>query len=423
MRQRTDITTGLDWISILIFAFLVIFGWLNIYAATYDSTQVQTIFDLSSNSGKQLLFILILIVVIVVILIIDYHFFDTFSYLLYLVGIVSLLAVLVLARDIKGASSWIEIIPGLRFQPSEFAKISTLLALAKLISSPTFKASNMLELSKAILIILIPAGLIILQRDAGTALVFMGMILVIYREGMTPFPLILAVLAIILFALQVLLTLTQLFIFLGSIFLLAIFLNRKSIKNIVLTIAGTVIVVGFLFSVDYFMNEILQPHQRDRIQMVFNPNSDPMGKGWNVTQSKIAIGSGGIYGKGYLEGTQTKFDFVPEQSTDFIFCTIGEEHGFIGSSLVIFLFVSLLLRLIRLAERQKWRFARVYGYGVVVVLFVHFTINIGMTMGLVPVIGIPLPFFSYGGSSLISFTMLLFIFLKLDAHRNQMLAH
>lgn len=422
MRRQESISSKIDWTTIVLYIALVVFGWLNIYAATYDSSQSVAIFDLSANSGKQLIFIGISIVLAVSILMIDFRFFDTFSYLFYGLIILLLIGTLLFARDINGAKSWLEI-GGLRFQPSELAKIATILALAKVISSNTFRPSSIFELSKAFMIILVPVGLIILQKDAGTALVFIGLILVLYREGMTPFPLIVGIVSLILFALNILLSSTQLWIFLGSIFLVSMLFVRKSLKGIMLVVAGFVIIIGFLFSVDYLMNDVLKPHQKDRIQLVFNPNSDPMGKGWNLTQSKIAIGSGGMYGKGYLKGTQTKYDFVPEQSTDFIFCTIGEEHGFAGSSILVILFVALLLRLVQLAERQKWRFARVYGYGVVCILFVHFMVNIGMTMGLVPVIGIPLPFFSYGGSSLISFTTMLFIFLNFDAHKNQMLEH
>jgi rod shape determining protein RodA len=267
-----------------------------------------------------------------------------------------------------------------------------------------------------------PMALILLQKDTGTALVFTSFVLVFFREGMSPFLLIVGICAAVIFILTLLVP-DQLFLHLGIGITLAVLIvaGKKKIKRIVLLTLGALLISGVIESVDYVVTDVLKPHQQNRVKALINPDADPLGYGWNVTQSKIAIGSGGFSGKGFLKGTQTKFDFVPEQSTDFIFCTIGEEHGWLGSFIVIGLFVALLLRVIFIAERQKSRFARSYGYSVFAILFFHFVINIGMTIGLFPVIGIPLPFFSYGGSSLWGFTMLLFILLKLDSHRGQML--
>jgi len=410
----------IDWLTVIIYAVIVIAGWLNIYAAVYDESAQTTLFSISTNAGRQFIFIIISFVVVGFIMIMDFRVLDTFSLIIYFLTMFLLVLVLFLARDINGASSWLEI-GSFRFQPSELAKIGTALALAKLISMPSFKISEPIELVKAFLIILLPIALVILQRDMGTSLVFFALIFVLYREGMNPWPIVLGMVVITIFTLTILVE--KIFLIGGAVvlFLLVLWVLKKTAKNILLLLAGLFVVIGSVFSVDYALNDVLSAYQRDRIQIVFNPNADPLGRGWNITQSKIAIGSGGFSGKGYLKGTQTKFDFVPEQSTDFIFCTIGEEHGFQGSALLIALFLFFMIRIINIAERQKWRFARTYGYAVACILFTHFAINIGMTLGLFPVIGIPLPFFSYGGSSLLSFSILLFILIKLDAHRDQLL--
>lgn len=410
----------IDWQIIAIYAATVIIGWLNIYAAVYDENIGSSITNLNLNSGRQMIFIFVSVLAIIIIMILDFRFFDTFAWFIYGAGILGLLLVLVVARDVNGANSWIEVGP-IKIQPSEFAKIATSLGLVKLITSQSFKISKFTDLLKAALVILVPFGLIILQKDMGTALVYTSLIIVLYREGMTPIPIIIGMLLVSIFAFTILFEKNWVIVGIISLIVISILLVRKTIKNI-----AFVVVLGFLislvvFSVDYIMEDVLKPHQKDRIELVFNPNSDPLGKGWNLTQSKIAIGSGGFGGKGYLNGTQTKFDFVPEQSTDFIFCTIGEEHGFRGSIVLIGLFIWLILRIIHMAERQKWKFARAYGYCVALILFFHLAINIGMTLGLFPVIGIPLPFISYGGSSLLAFTILLFIFIKFDSHRNQLL--
>ncbi len=423
MNSRSDIYGQIDWVTILLFYSMVLLGWLNIYAAVYDESIASTIFDLNLNSGKQLVFIGITILLILLIMVVDYKFFDAFAYIMYAVVILLLVYVLFFAREINGARSWLQI-GGFRFQPSELAKFATAIVLAKYMSTQGFKLEKLKNQAWLLIIIGFPAVLIILQGDTGTALIFGAFILVIFREGMSPVLLIAGIFVAVLFILTLMVeNQTYLLLFLGVIAIVIILFNEKTIRKISIIIAGFLLIIGVVKGVDFAFNNILKPHQQNRILVLINPNTDPLGAGWNVTQSKIAIGSGGISGKGFLNGTQTKFDFVPEQSTDFIFCTIGEEHGWVGSFILIFLFIALLLRIIFIAERQKQRFSRIYGYSVASILFSHFTINIGMTIGLFPVIGIPLPFFSYGGSSLLSFTILLFVLIKLDSHRTQLLAH
>ena len=421
MRRDIDISGKLDWATIALFLALVILGWANIFAAVYDDTVKQTMWDLSLNSGRQLLFIIAAIFIIIGIIIIDMRFYETFAYLIY--GVILLLLILVplIGKEVGGNKAWIGI-GSFGVQPSEFAKFATALAIAKYIGSVGFKIDNLRSQMVLFAIIGIPMALILVQKDTGTALVFTAFVLVFFREGMSPFLIIVGICAATIFVLTLLIP-NQWYLH-GAIVIILILLisfGKKKIKRIVFLTIGAVIIMGVIESVDYVIKDVLKPHQQNRVKALINPDADPLGYGWNVTQSKIAIGSGGFSGKGFLKGTQTKFDFVPEQSTDFIFCTIGEEQGWIGSVIVVGLFVTLLLRITFLAERQKNRFARVVGYSVASILFFHFAINIGMTIGLFPVIGIPLPFFSYGGSSLWGFTIFLFVFLKLDAHRSEVL--
>ncbi|UII34775.1 rod shape-determining protein RodA [Fulvivirga ulvae] len=421
MRRSDSIVSKLDWATVLLFFLIVILGWLNIYAAVYDETAVQNIFSTTLNSGRQLMFIAASVVLIIAILVVDFKFYDTFGYFIFGGVMFLLIFVLVFGREVAGSKSWFEI-GAFRLQPSEFAKFATALAVAKFIGTSGFRMDHLKNQAILFGIIGFPVVLIMLQGDTGTAMVYSIFLFVFFREGMSPMLLLLGTAAGIIFILTLLVP-NHLYLYIGivSIALLIIFFGKRTPKRITLVVAGALLVTGVIKSVDYVISDVLKPHQQNRIKALINPDADPLGYGWNVTQSKIAIGSGGFSGKGFLRGTQTKFDFVPEQSTDFIFCTIGEEHGWIGSFILISLFVTLLLRLIFIAERQKWRFARVYGYSVVCILFFHFAVNIGMTIGLFPVIGIPLPMFSYGGSSLIGFTILIFIFLKLDAHRMQVL--
>jgi rod shape determining protein RodA len=390
----------------MLYLALVLLGWINIYAAGYDEVLSNNIFDFSgtmSNAQRQMIFLGACTVLVVGIMVIDMQFFEAVAYLIYGIFMFLLLLVPLIGKEVGGNKSWIGV-GTFGVQPSEFAKFATALAVAKFIGTVNF---NM--------------GLILLQKDFGTALVFGVFVLVFFREGMSPFLLIVGTSVAVIFILTLLVP-NQLYLHgvIIALLILVIAFSKKKIRRIVVLSAGALVIMGTIESVDYIVTH-LKPHHQNRLKALINPDADPRGFGWNVTQSKIAIGSGGFAGKGFLKGTQTKFDFVPEQDTDFIFCTIGEEHGWLGSVVVIVLFTALLMRLVFIAERQKQRFSRVFGYGVVSIFFFHFAVNIAMTIGLFPVIGIPLPFFSYGGSALMSFTILLFILLKLDSHRGQVL--
>lgn len=419
MNRSGNILLNIDWLIVLIYGLMVLLGWLNIYASEYDPQSGTSIFSLSSNAGKQLIFIGFVLIVIIVLVVVDDKLFDSLAYPVWIFFIVMLILVLFVAREVNGARSWIEL-GAFRFQPAEFTKFATALAIAKFASNSSFKIGRLRDMSILAMLVGIPVVLIILQGDTGTALVYSVFLVVLFREGLSSWPLILGTIMVIIFLLALLVT-NHIFLWIGTAILviLAIAFNRKSTKRIVLLVIMGISISAMFEGVDYAFENFLKPHQQNRILVLLNPNIDPLGAGWNVTQSKIAIGSGGLTGKGFLHGTQTKFDFVPEQSTDFIFCTIAEEHGWLGSFVLISLFMTIFLRIIYLAERQKWAFVRIYGYAVASILFFHFAVNIGMTIGLFPVIGIPLPFFSYGGSSLLSFTILLFIFLTLDANRMQ----
>jgi len=421
MRNEVDISGKLDWVTVLLYLLLITFGWINIYAVVYDANAIQNIWDISLNSGRQLIFIAASFVIILAIIIIDMRFYETFAYLFYGIVLFALLLIPIVGKEVGGNKSWFGI-GSFGLQPSEFAKFATALVVAKTIGSVGFKVDILRNQIILLLIISVPMGLILLQKDFGTAIVFTSFLLVFYREGMSPFLLILGV-SMAVIAILTLIVENQWYLYGAIVFVLAIviFFGKRTVKRILTLSAGALIIIMTIQSFDYVINNVLPIRHKKRLEALVNPSFDPMGINWNVTQSKIAIGSGGFTGKGFLKGTQTKFDFVPEQSTDFIFCTIGEEHGWFGSLVVITLFMALLLRVVFIAERQKNRFARAYGYSVASIFFFHFAVNIGMTIGLFPVIGIPLPFFSYGGSSLWGFTILLFILLKLDAHRSQVL--
>lgn len=421
MRNELDISGKLDWVTVLLYLLLVTFGWINIYAVVFDANAIQNIWDISLNSGRQLIFIAASLVIILAIIIIDMRFYETFAYLFYGLVLFALLLIPVIGKEVGGNKSWFGI-GSFGLQPSEFAKFATALVVAKVIGSVGFKMDNTRSQITLLIIIAVPMGLILLQKDFGTAIVFTSFLLVFYREGMSPFLLILGI-SMAIIAILTLVVENQWYLY-GAIMLvlaIIIFFGKRTVKRILALSAGALIIILTIQSFDYVINNVLPIRHKKRLEALVNPSFDPMGINWNVTQSKIAIGSGGFMGKGFLKGTQTKFDFVPEQSTDFIFCTIGEEHGWLGSFVIVTLFMALLLRVVFIAERQKNRFARAYGYSVASIFFFHFAVNIGMTIGLFPVIGIPLPFFSYGGSSLWGFTILLFILLKLDAHRSQVL--
>nr|WP_277487843.1 rod shape-determining protein RodA [Catalinimonas alkaloidigena] len=421
MRENNNLVNRIDWGVILLYFLLVGLGWLNIFAVVYDAQNPDlSIFDMNINSGRQLIWIGTAAVIIFVIMLTDFRFYDSFAYFIYGGVILILTFVLLFGTEVAGSKSWFSI-GSFRLQPSEFAKFATALAVAKFISSDNKTFSSLRPQLTLFAIIGLPAVLIILQGDTGTAMVFSAFVVAFYREGFSPVLLGIGIAAAILFILT--LFVPQLYLMIAVIVtaFLLIGINARKTKRIMVIALSAVAIMGVIFSVDFIVSDVLKPHQQNRIKALINPEADPLGYGWNVTQSKIAIGSGGMWGKGFLEGTQTKFDFVPEQSTDFIFCTIGEEHGWFGSLILIVLFSLLLIKVTAIAERQKATFARVYGYGVAGILFFHFAVNIGMTIGLFPVIGIPLPFFSYGGSSLWAFTILLFILVKLDAHRMQIL--
>jgi len=433
MRGTKSLIDNIDWVIVGLYLILVLVGWLNIYAAVYNE-EFESIFDTTQRYGKQLLWIVTAGIIATVILFIDERFFSTFGYLIYGFIIMLLVAVLLVGAATKGATSWFAI-GGFKIQPSEFSKFATNLALAKYLSSLNIRIKDLKTKLISAAILGLPAVLILMQNDTGSALVYGAFILVLFREGLSGNFLLIGLITAFLFVITLVfqndvyqlpfeveltggwMLIIVLFVVMGLVF----YFNRKK-KQILLY--STVIFIacsGLVKSVDYVFNNILESHQSKRINVMLGVESDPYGAGYNVNQSLIAIGSGGLTGKGYLKGTQTKYDFVPEQSTDFIFCTIGEEWGFLGSFVVVALFMSLLLRILFMCSRQRSDFARIYGYGVAAIFFFHFMINIGMTIGLAPVIGIPLPFFSYGGSSLWAFTILLFVFIKMDADRLEVL--
>ena len=472
---------SVDWFTVILYLILVAAGAISIYAASYDFDNAS-IFDLEEFSGKQILWIGLSLIIGWAILLLDYRVFETYAYPVYGFLMLILLATIFLAPEINGSRSWLVFGP-VSIQPAEFGKFATALALAKLFNSYNFnlnaKISNYF---RALIIIFIPICLILFQNETGSALVYFSLILVLYREGMSGLVLISVLLAVtyfvvavkfstpdllgipvgefsvfviicVIYCLMLILYCRDLIIarnvllgFIasgiiigilsafhvpvnGTIFFISILglailytllaMFHHKIERFLITIAFAVISVLFLFSVNYVFGNVLQSHQQMRILVALGIEDDPRGVGYNVNQSKIAIGSGGVSGKGFLNGTQTKLKYVPEQHTDFIFCTIGEEEGFVGSSIVLVIFLILILRLIHLAERQRTPFGRVYSYCVVAFLIFHLCVNVGMVIGLCPVIGIPLPFFSYGGSALWSFTILLFILLRLDASRKE----
>ena len=419
MRDRQSIFQHIDWWLVILFLLLITMGWINIYAAVYDESH-GSILDMHVKYGKQMVWIIASLVLAMVILLIDGKFFAQFSNLIYGICMVLLIAVIFFGKEISGSKSWFQI-AGIAIQPGEFAKMGTALALAKYLSSIDTDIRKRKYLLTAILFIIFPAFLIFLEHDTGSAIVFFSFVFVLYRAGLADKFLVAVVLVPLL---AVLALLVYKFIIIGILFVIASFFflySKRRLRNILVIAAVLFASSGFVFSVDYGVNHILEPHQRVRINVLIGKDIDPKGAGYNVNQSLIAIGSGGFGGKGFLRGTQTKYNFVPEQSTDFIFCTVGEEWGFRGSALVVGLFIGLLIRIIVVAERQRSKFSRFYGYGVASIIFFHFFINIGMTLGLIPVIGIPLPFFSYGGSSLWAFTVLLFIFIRQDSYRYQLL--
>ena len=423
MRQ-TDRSFKFDWITILIFLALVIFGWFNIYSAS-SSIDSSSYFDLDQPYGKQLLFIILTIVLIVVILSLETKFYERFSSVIYILSLLSLLGLFIFGKTVSGATSWYGI-GGMTFQPSEFAKAATALAVAKYISDMQTNIKVLKDQIRLLIIIAIPAILILLQNDTGSTVVYGSFFFVLFREGLPRIYLYLGALFLIVAILT--LKFGIILTFIVSILLISIvylyFIKPKKRSKVLTVFTLSILVLGFSFIVNYVYQNKLPSHQKDRISLWLRLEKDPeklerMKKtyAYNLLESEKAISSGGLWGKGFQEGTRTTGKFVPEQHTDYIFSTVGEEWGFVGTLSVVVLFILLLLRIVHLAELQKNQFSRVYGYGVASIIFFHFFINIGMVMGLIPTIGIPLPFFSYGGSGLWGFTILLFIFIKLDSNR------
>lgn len=406
---------NIDWLTVLLYFILVIMGWLTIYSASLPP-EVTSLFDTKQIFGRQMLFIFLSIPLILVLLFLDAKVFERFSFVFYGIGIFLLLGLFVFGSTIKGQTNWYKF-GGFGFQPSEFVKTGTALLLAKYLSFPQVNLKNTKDQLIAFGILLLPIFLILLQPDAGSAMIFLSLVFVLNREGLPGWYLFSGFAAIILFFLALKIDPKYITIGIAIIALIHYLRNRKINRNFILYLFVFILIAGFIYSVNYVYNNVLEPHQKDRIDVLLGDNVDIKDEGYNLNQSMIAIGSGGLSGKGYLEGTQTKGGFVPEQHTDYIFTTVGEEWGFLGSTFVILIFVTLFLRIIMLAEKQKTKFSRVYGYCVASYLFTHFFVNIAMLIKLFPTIGVPLPFFSYGGSSLWAFTIMLFIFIKLDANK------
>ena len=408
-----------DIIITLCYIILVFFGFISIYSSQYS--EELPFVSLKNESFKQLIWILICLIIFFIIQIIEYRFIFDLAVPLYFLSIILLVLVLLFGQEVKSSVSWFNFF-GLKFQPSEFAKFSTALILAKVFDSSNLKVDSVKSLIKVSTLILNPFFLILFQGDTGTALVYFSFFLVLLREGLSLKFFFIALSFIVIFMMGIILEKTILYTIFTILFLIIVGLSIKDFKRIINSSIFFVLVILVINGQDFLMNNVLKPHQKKRIESLINPNADPLGAGWNVTQSKIAIGSGSFLGKGYMEGSQTSFNFVPFQSTDFIFSVIGEEFGYLGSMIFIILYFIFLYRILILAENQKDKFARVFGYSVFSIIFFHFFVNISMTLGLFPVVGIPLPFVSYGGSSLFSFSLLIFIFLKLNSFKPSLLS-
>lgn len=409
-------SAGFDWVTILIYLLLVCFGWVNIYSASLGSAATANYLNMSEPYGRQALFIGLSIFLIIIILAIEAKFYQRFSSVIYIIALAMLAGLFIFGKTISGATSWYAI-GSFRFQPSEFAKIATALALAKYVSDIQTNIKLISHQFKAFIIIALPALLIIPQPDPGSAMVYAAFFFPLYREGISGLYFVLAVSGVLIFVGTLLFGPIWVTVAVIALAGLSFLLKKKKRPGIPLLLIIVIASIGLSFSVNYIFNNIFEQRHRDRFNIVLGKEVDSRGIGYNTNQSEIAIGSGGWTGKGWTEGTQTKGHFVPEQHTDYIFSTVGEEWGFVGTSAVVILFLSLLFRLIFLAERQKSQFNRIYGYSVVGIIFIHFMVNIGMVIGIFPTVGIPLPLFSYGGSGLWGFTILLFIFIKLDSNR------
>ncbi len=412
--KNQSVRNNIDWVIVTIYFILVVLGWLNIYSSSLP-LETSSAFDMSQIYGKQLLFAILSIPLIIVILSIDAKFYEKFSSIIFGLALLSLAGLFIFGKEIKGQTNWYSF-GAFNLQPAEFAKAATSLALAKFLSDVQINLSKSKYQMQAIGILFLPIILIV-PHDPGSALIFISLFFVLYREGLPSWYLWLGFVAILIFILS--LIFDPIYISLAALVIIAlIYLKTKTIRrNIILSSIIFVTISAFTFSVDYVFENVFQQHHRDRFNILLGKEVDMKGIGYNLNQSKIAIGSGGWTGKGFLEGTQTKGGFVPEQHTDYIFTTVGEEWGFAGATAVIILFLALVLRILYLAERQKTKFSRVYGYCVASILFIHFFVNTAMVVGIFPTIGVPLPLFSYGGSGLLAFTILIFIFVKMDANK------
>ncbi|WP_341215521.1 rod shape-determining protein RodA [uncultured Wocania sp.] len=421
MARETNRYFKFDWITIILFLLLVGFGYLNILSASHTGSSINY-FDFSQPYGKQLIFIFLTFGLIILLLAFDAKFYERFSSIIYTVSMLSLVGLFIFGKNVNGATSWYAI-GGMTIQPSEFAKMATALAVAKHVSDLNTNINTLKDQIKAFIIIAIPAILVLLQNDTGSTIVYGAFFFVLYREGLPKYYLTIGVSMIIVSILSLKFGAT-----ITSIIALILvvgfhFLSKKKLR-LFQSLFILIATIAISFGIKFFYENILKPHQQDRISLWLRLEKDPvkleqMKKtfAYNLNESERAISSGGFSGRGFMEGTRTTGKFVPEQHTDYIFSTVGEEWGFLGSAFVVILFVLLIMRILLLAERQKTQFSRVYGYGVASIIFIHFLINIGMVMGLIPTIGIPLPMFSYGGSGLWAFTILLFIFIKLDSNK------
>jgi len=414
MEKRPKI--ALDFLTLLLYGGIVGIGLLSIYTVEYCEEGITKIPWIHHHAFKQLIWVGVVMIGFFVTMLLDSRLFQGLGYGIYGLSILLLVGTSILGHTVSGHSTWYRL--GMVYlQPTEFVKFGAVLAIARYLGHVGVQLTKWTTQIILLAIILLPAVVVLIQGDMGSSLVFCSLFIVFYREGLPNRWVIVGAWPILLFILALLIPSVYLVIGILEIGLVVLGVIKRSRRNVMIIFSTVILSLGLLSGIDFFMNKVLKPHQRNRIQALVNPDLDPRGIGWNVTQSKIAIGSGGFWGKGFLKGTQTKYGFVPAQRTDFIFCAIGEEKGWVGAALLIVLFMSLLLRILHLAERQKSRFVRTYGYGVFSVLFFHFVINIGMTIGVMPVIGIPLPFVSYGGSSLCAFSAMLFLLLKFDAER------
>ncbi len=414
MRNKGNILVRIDWVMVALYAALVCIGWMNIYSASFTEDSVAS--ALSQPYARQQLFIALSVLLIILILSIEAKFYERFSSIIYISSLVSLLGLFVFGKRISGAISWYSF-GGFSIQPSEFAKAATALAIAKFLSDVQTTMKSNKDQFKMFVIVFLPALIIIPQPDPGSALVYAAFFIVLYREGLSPIYLMLGFSGIALFVLTLVFSPTIVSAICAIIIAVLFIRNRKRKPKKGRYLIGLTACVLLSFSVNYVFENVFEQRHRDRFNIVLGHTVDNKGIGYNTHQSEIAIGNGGWFGKGWLKGTQTKGNFVPEQHTDYVFSTVGEEWGFIGSTFVVLLFMFLIMRILTRAEKQKSKFSRVYGYSVAAILFVHVAINIGMVIGVFPTVGIPLPFFSYGGSGLWGFTILLFIFIKLDANR------